>query len=198
MALAPLAAIADLEARGVTIDPAEELAVTAFLDVASTTVRDAAGSPISESTDTIVLEGEPSARLRLPAPPVTAVATVLVDGVAVSDWTLRSGALVREAGWSSGCTTSEVTVTYTHGLPAVPADIVQLVCQMAAKQLVALRENPDGTGMADQALVSEKIGDYSAVYTYATPLHSETELPDYLRSRLRARFGGGMEAVKSR
>lgn len=195
MALAPLAAAADLETRGVTIDPSEEAAVDVFLSVASTTVRDAAASPISETTSTVTLEGGPETRLHLPGLPVTAVSAVLIDGTAVTDWTLRSSALVREAGWQAGCSSSEVTVTYTHGLPVVPADIVDLVCRLAAKSLVSLRSAPDGTGMADRTMVSERVGDYSAVYTYATPLYSDAELPDYLRARLAARFGGAAGVV---
>jgi hypothetical protein len=195
MALAPLATVADLAARGVTVDASEADAVATFLDVASATVRDAAGSPISETASTVVLEGDRGYRLRLPGLPVSAVTEVKLDGEVITDWTLRSGAILRDAGWQTGCIPSEVTVTYTHGLPEVPEDIIDLVCRLAAKSLVALRETPDGTGIADRALVSERIGDYSAVYTYATPLYSDAEIPDYLRARLAARFGGGAGTV---
>ncbi|MFC4494070.1 hypothetical protein ACFPA8_07980 [Streptomyces ovatisporus] len=198
MALTPLATQADMEARGVTVALSEELALATFLDTASATVREAAGCPISETTDTVVLEGGRDLRLPLPGPPVSTVSAVLVDGVAVSDWTLRSGALLRDAGWQSGCTPPEVTVTYTHGLPTVPADIVDLVCRLAAKSLVGLRTSPEDAGLAAPPLVSERIGDYSAVYSYNTPLHTEAELPDYLRGRLRARFGGGAGVVRLR
>jgi hypothetical protein len=198
MALDPLATVADMEARGVTVDPSEEAALATFLATASATVRDAAGCAISETTDTVVLEGGRDLRLALPGPPVTAVSAVEIDGSAVTDWRLTSGVLWRPCGWQPNCAPSEVTVTYTHGLPTVPADIVDLVCRLAAKSLVALRSTPDGTGMAETPLVSERIGDYSAVYRYNTPLHTDAELPDYLRSRLRARVGGGASVVRLR
>jgi hypothetical protein len=185
MALAPLATIADLEARGVTVSPAEVDAVTIYLDVASTLVRDAAGSPISETTSTVTLEGRGS-RLRLPGGPVTAVSAVSVDGVAVSDYKLLSGALTRSCGFDDG---TEVEVTYTHGLPAVPSDIVDLVCRLAGQELVALRSGET----ASRAISAERIGDYSV--TYADTETGTMVLSGFQRNRLAARFGSGAGVV---
>lgn len=196
MALPPLATVADLEARGLTVEPSETAIVGVYLDVASAAVRDAAGAPISQTTSTITLEGEPDPRLRLPGLPVTAVSVVEVDGEPVTDWRLRSGALWRACGWSSG-EPSDVEVTYTHGLPSVPADIVDLVCRIAAAALVAYRSEDGGTGLAAQDVRAERIGDYSVTYGDDGRI-TEMELPDYLRARLRARFGGGASVVKSR
>ncbi|MER8262732.1 hypothetical protein ABT007_00890 [Streptomyces griseus] len=197
MALTPLAAVADLTARGLTVDPSEAAVVGTFLEVASSAVRDAAGCPISQTTSTVVLEGEPDTRLRLPGPPVTAVTTVLLDGAPVTDWRLTGGRLWRAAGWTAAGGPSEVTVTYTHGLPTVPADIVDLVCRIAAAALLSHRAEDDGTGIAAADIRSERIGDYAVTYG-DDGLISETELPDYLRERLAARFGGGAELVRSR
>lgn len=196
MALDPLATVADLEARGLTVDPAETAFVQVYLDGASTSVREAAGGPISQTTSTITMEGTPLQRLHLPGPPVTEVSTVELDGEPVTDWRLRSHALWRAAGWSA-CEPSEVEVTYTHGLPTVPADIVDLVCRIVAAALVAYRTGNQGESLANRPVIQERIGDYSATYSY-NPLFSEVELPDYLRERLRARFGGGAGLVKSR
>lgn len=197
MTLAPLATVADLEARGVTVTVDEQPIVTTFLAVASSTLRDAAGAPISETVSTITLEGSPGTWLHLPGKPVTVVSAVLMDGLAISDYSLRSGSLWRSCGWQTGYEPTQVTVTYTHGLPNVPADIVDLTCRLAAKALVSFRSSPDGTGIADKQLIQERIGDYSATYTYA-PAFSEMEIPAYLRSRLAARFGNGATVVKSR
>ncbi|WP_431772186.1 hypothetical protein [Streptomyces cucumeris] len=196
MALDPLATVADLEVRGLTIAPAETAFVQVYLDGASTSVRDAAGAPISQTTSTITLEGTPLQRLHLPGPPVTAVESVELDGEPVTDWRLRSNALWRAAGWG-GCEPSEVTVTYTHGLPVVPADIVDVVCRIVASALVAYRNSTGGEQLANRPVIQERIGDYSATYSYS-PQFSETELPDAMRERLRARFGGGVGLVKSR
>lgn len=190
MALAPLATVADLEARGVVVAAEEADAVAVYLDVASTLVRDAAGSPIGEVTSTVVLEGS-GGRLHLPGKPVTAVSAVEIDGVAVTDWKLRNGALTRSCGFPDG---SEVEVTYVHGLPEVPADIIDLVCRLAGQELLALR---NGEGVADRPLKTERIGDYSVGYD--TDVNSGTMLlTDFQRARLAARFGGGLGLVRSR
>lgn len=197
MALAPLATTADLEARGLTVDPSETAVVTVYLDVASAAVREAAGCPISQTISTIGLEGPPTAWLQLPGPPVVAVTTVTLDGTAVMDWRLSSGQLWRACGWSSDCGPSEVTVGYTHGLATVPADIVDLVCRIAAAALVAYRAQADGSGLAAGDIRQERIGDYSVTYG-GEGLITEMELPDYLRDRLAARFGGGASMVRFR
>ncbi|MGP3686528.1 hypothetical protein ACTVZO_17780 [Streptomyces sp. IBSNAI002] len=197
MTLLPLATIEDLSRRGLAVDPAETYIVETYLEVASAAVRDAAGGPVSQATSTVVLEGEAGQWLRLPGLPVTAVASVEIGGTAVTDWRLRSGMLWRAGGWSSGDGPCEVEVTYTHGLPTVPADIVDLVCRMTAAALAAYRSEPDGMGLAARDVRSERIGDYSVTYGDAG-LITEMELPDYLVERLAARFGGGAGVVRSR
>lgn len=191
MALEPLATIADLEARGVTVELSEEAAADTYFAVASALIRDAAGSPVSETTSTVVLEAR-GGRLHLPGQPVTDVSAVSVDDVAVTDYKLRSGALTRPCGFAEG---AEVEVTYTHGLPAVPADIVDLVCRLVGQELVKFRESPEGA-LTDKPVIQERIGDYSATYGY-TVLNSDMELPTYLRKRLAARFGNGVSLLRS-
>lgn len=186
MPLASLASVSDLEDRGVTVSAEEQTVVATALDTASALIRDVAGSPISEVTDTVTIEGSASSWLALPGRPVSAVSEVLVDGSSVTDYTLSAGSLWRACGWRSFA----VTVTYTHGLPTVPADVVDIVCRLAVKSLVSFREQPDGTGVANKPLISERIGDYSAVYTYA-PTFSEMDIPKDMRARLAARFGNG-------
>lgn len=187
MALEPLATIADLAARGVTVEAPETAAVNVYLNVASSLVRDAAGSPISETTSTVTLEVR-GTRVPLPGQPVTAVSGVFVDGVAVTDYKLLSGALVRSCGFRPG---SEVTVTFTHGLPTVPADIVDLVCRLAGQELVSLRSGETSS----RAVESERIGDYSVKYD---DIETGTmALSDFQRKRLAARFGAGAGMVRT-
>jgi hypothetical protein len=197
VALAALATVADLAARGLTVDVAETAIVETYLDVASAAVREAAGTPISETTSTVTLEGEPGQWLTLPGLPISAVATVELDGVAVTDWRLRSHRLWRAAGWTGCDGPSEAEVTQTHGLATVPADIVDLVCRMVAAALVAYRAEDGGQGLAAKNIRAERIGDYSVTYG-GDGLITEMELPDYLRERLAARFGGGMSLLRSR
>ncbi|MFI2431985.1 hypothetical protein [Streptomyces sp. NPDC018693] len=199
MALAALATTADLAARGLTVEAGTETTVaTTYLDVASTAVREAAGVPISQTTSTVSLEGPASQWLTLPGLPIISVASVSIDGEAVTDWRLRSHRLWRACGWSPGCEPSDVEVVQTHGLDPVPSDIVDLVCQMTATALADYRADPDGTaGMGAGDIRSERIGDYAVTYG-SHGLITSMELPDYLCERLAARFGGGVAVVKSR
>lgn len=197
MALAPLATLADLAARGLTVTAEEETVAETYLDVASTAVREAAGVPISETTSTVSLEGEATQWLTLPGPPIVSVAAVEIDGEAVTDFKLRSHRLWRRSGWSPTCDPSEVDVTQTHGLATVPSDIVDLVCRITATALADYRADPEGAGLAAVDIRAERIGDYSVTYGDAG-LITAMELPDYLRERLAARFGGGVSLLSSR
>lgn len=198
MALTPLAGIEDLSKRGLAVEPQETAITEVYLDVASTAVREAAGTPISTTTSTVTVEGEAGQWLRLPGAPVSSVATVKLDGVTVTDWRLRSGMLWRAAGWTGCDGPSEVEVTYTHGLPSVPADIIDLVCRMAAAALVSYRAQEDGSGLAaGKTVTSERLGDWAV--TYATDGRiTEMELSTSWTERLAARFGGGAYLARLR
>jgi hypothetical protein len=198
VALQPLATVADLTARGLTVAPEETALVGVYLEEASAAVREAAGVPISQTTSTVALEGpDDSLWLTLPGPPIVSVASVAIDGETVTDWRLRSHQLWRACGWSPGCEPSEVTVIQTHGLAPVPADIVGLVCRIAAAVLIAYRAQPGGEGLAAKDVRSERIGDYAVTYGDGGRI-TEIELPEYLREQLAARFGGGVAVVRSR
>jgi hypothetical protein len=186
MALDPLATIADLEARGVSVDETETAVVGTYLAVASGLVREAAGTPISETVSTVTLEGRGS-RLVLPGQPVTAVSAVSVDGVAVTDYRLMNGALTRPCGFHG----VEVSVTYTHGFATVPADIVDLVCRLAAQTLLSFREG-DPVG---RTATSVRIGDYSVTYSDAET--GTLTLSDFQRKRLASRFGSAVTTVRA-
>lgn len=197
MALAPLATVDDLEARGLTVEPGEVGIVNVYLGVASAAVREAAGTAITRTTSTITLEGVPGQRLTLPGPPIVSVDAVTVDGRTVTDWRLRSERLWRAAGWD-GTEPSEIEVTYTHGLVTVPEDIVDLVCRMVAATLVAYRSEDGGAGLAStKEVTSERLGDWAVTYG-ADGRVSEMDLPGYWRERLAARFGGGITSLASR
>ncbi|MER7963603.1 hypothetical protein [Streptomyces ardesiacus] len=197
MALAPLATTADLEARGLTVDPSEASVVNVYLGVASAAVREAAGAAISRTTSTLTLEGPTGQWLTLPGPPIVSVASVSIDGRPVTDWRLRSERLWRAAGWS-GCEPSEVEVTQTHGLADVPEDIVDLVCRMTAAALVRYRSEDGGEGLAaDKEVTSERLGDWSVTYGSDGRV-SEMELTQFWRDRLAARFGSSVGVLRSR
>ncbi len=197
MALNPLATVADLVALGLVVDEEELPIVQSYLLVASAAVREAAGSPISQTVSTVRVEGERGQRLQLPGSPVTAVDAVVVDGRAVTDWRLRSDRLWRFGGWGGQDEPSEVEVTYTHGLPEAPADIVDLVGRLVAGALASYRADDGGASLGTQVVTSERIGDYAVTYG-GDGLATDMELPGYLRERLAARFGGGVSVLRSR
>lgn len=197
MALAPLATVANLEARGLTVDASETAVVNVYLGVASAAVREAAGTAITRTTSTVSLEGPAGQWLTLPGPPIVSVASVAIDGRTVTDWRLRSERLWRAAGWS-GCEPSEVDVTQTHGLVDVPEDIVDLVCRMVAAALKAYRSEDGGEGLAaDKEITSERLGDWAVTYGSDGRV-TEMELTQFWRDRLAARFGSSVTALRSR
>lgn len=188
MALSPLATTADLPA---SVDTSDATLVAQMLDAASAEVREAAGCAISQETSTVSIGGTSSRWLTLPGGPVTAVSSVEVDGVAVTDWKLVDGRLWRACGWQ-GCEPSIVTVAMTHGFADVPADIVLLTAQLAAAGINAgLTEFAARSGIQSE---QESIDDYSSSKTYVTGVGASAtvmELPERTRLRLRSRFGGG-------
>ncbi len=190
MALDDLATVADLSARGVGVS--DVALVTSQLAAASEAIRDAAGCPISATTQTVALEAPTGSRLTLPSQPVTDVVEVLVDGVAVTDWRVVSGALWRPGGWRSCGRPRLVEVTYTSGLAEVPADVVDLVCQFA---IAGINNAGEGSraGLAYESIDDYRVGFQQGDHATASPM----EVPTRTRQWLRARFGGGAHVVGS-
>lgn len=161
MAFPPLATPEDATGYGYTLPDA---AAIALLARASTRIRRAALQPITPTDVTLTLEGQHHREWHcwhvvLPAPPITAVASVVTaptDGtppVDVVGWRWDGDQRVilpRDA--------YRVTVTYTRGFDPVPDGLVELTCEVAAR----LGQTPDGEGLVRQ----QSIDDYSV--TFAT------------------------------
>lgn len=193
MTLAPLATTDDMNARTITWDD-QTLAET-YLAVASASVRDAAGVPISRVTSTVNLFGDAGQWLRLPGPPVVSVASVVLDGETLTDWALADGALFRVCGWRAlGPLPMPAIVTLTHGLADVPADVVDLVCRMAGSAILLAEQSEGGSGLVVDRVVSARLGDYAVTYDKASGA-TEMELAQFTRDRLRSRFGGTSAAM---
>lgn len=201
MTLDPLATTGDLDVRGIAWG--DQALAEEYLAVASSAIRDAAGCAISSVTSTLNLFADDcSPELRLPVGPVTAVTTVVLNGVTLTAGThyaVRNEVLYRPGGWQSNTSLPRpVAVTLTHGLPEVPRDIVDLNCRMAATALGLAAQGEDGQGLAVGAQVqTERLGDYSVTF-FANTGDTEMVLSDHLRDRLRARFGGGARMVIAR
>lgn len=170
--MSALASQADLEARlGRPLSPAEEARVDALLADASAVVRAYTGQTFAVVEDDIVVLRAIGGSLKLPQRPVTDVTQVRVLGgsgalpdFVTLDWqfdgidTIRVGDGVTvinlpEAWWDDDGYPGTYEVTYSHGYPTVPADVLSVVCGMAARTLTA----PTKAG----GVVSETIGSYS-------------------------------------
>lgn len=133
--------------------------------------------------------------LDLPGQPIQSVATVTLDGDTVTDFKLANDRLWRARGWGDGCEPSVVVVTLTHGLPEVPADIVELVCNLASVGMSAAASETT----VDPRVVMERIDDYSVQFAQGgEAVASAMELPSGTRRRLRGRFGGTAAVIEYR
>jgi hypothetical protein len=198
-----LAATADLDARGITWTSPEETRVATYLAEASAAIREAAGVPILQKTSTAVVTGSCDQWLRLPGPPVTAVSAVSIDGTALAadDYKLIDSQLWRSTGWQPEYEPSRVTVTLTHGLVEVPVDVVGMVCVLVAGALRASRATADGTGLAPPPgdVIAVAVDDFRVQFRQDGDRQVTLfELPDRVRTRLRARFGGGAHVLELR
>lgn len=190
MALDPLATTADLEARGIPTSDTDR--VDAALAAASEAVREAAGCPITRTTSTVTVYPGCDATTALPGGPVRSVASVTVRGVAVAAgrWSLVDGHL-----WApytlNAVPPGGVEVTYDHGYDECPADIVELVCNLAGASILSSEPR-------DPRVASEAIDDSRTAWaTGADATVSIMELPERTRQMLRRRFGGGVYVTGS-
>lgn len=192
MALEPLAAVADLTARG--IDTSDEVKVNALLASASATIRDAAGCVISALTATVSIPGTVERWLEVPGWAVRSVASAEIDGVEVTDFRLVGGKLWRACGWQSDCGPSVVTMTYTQGLAEVPADLVDLCCSLVAAGLAAAENAYD----PERSLAYERIDDHQVGYRQGDEeVVSPMLLPPRTRAWLASRFNTGVAVTGS-
>lgn len=194
MALPDLASGSDLSARGITPTSVH----TVMLAVASSLVRAAAGSPILETDSTVTLWAFDGGQwLDLPGAPVTAVASVTVDGVLLDadTYKLVGNRLWRCIPWGDECREPPtIVVALTHGLVEVPAHIVQLVCDLAI-----LGASAAADGAHDPRIIAEQVDDYKVQWAPGSEtVSSAMEIPQLTRRWLRAQFGGGIAMVTYR
>jgi hypothetical protein len=185
-----LATASDLAALGFPVTNTG--LVAALLASVSAQVREAAGVPITAMTSTIIVAGTREQFLTLPGGPVRAVTNVKLDGVQVTDFKLRDNRIWRATGWKDQ--SSDVTVTYTHGLDEAPKDIVHLVCSFVGAGL--LQAEDDGSVVRERGITSMRIDD--AQWSYARgddEIVDVTELPQRVKDSLRARFTGSAAVI---
>ncbi|MFF2651474.1 mobile element protein [Streptomyces sp. NPDC058045] len=112
--------------------PVDDVQMLAALRAATRRFRGQVRHPVSLVTDDqVFLDGTGGKVLRLPAVPVRAVRSVMVDGVELEGVRVRrqAGLLLHPSGcWPAW---SEITVTYDHGLDPVPEDVAEVVVDQA-------------------------------------------------------------------
>lgn len=138
-----------------TIDAAQAAAAIA---AAETIIRAALQQTIDAvAGDTAGLVGNGRRTILLPEMPVTAVASITVDGTLLdaAAWRVnRHGVLTRLGGcWPLD---ADITAVYDHGYVQVPAAVKQVCVQLAGRAWV----NPRG-------MASESIGDWSGTWDKA-------------------------------
>lgn len=170
--------------------PTAELLITAATGAVQAECRQRL---VAVAGETINLLGDAGQWLDLPERPVSAVASVQIAAVTVTDWTLYpdprtgQGRLWRSRGWQTyaGSTSTwyappKVTVTYSHGWPA--GDPALELARSAVLSLAAAAfGNPD-------RLQSEQIDDY-AVRWAAGGDAGPGVLGEGVKQALRRRYG---------
>ena len=117
---------------------------------ASIRVRGYVGQQITPGTSTITARGPV---FRLPERPVTAVASVtrVVDGLALAYERSGADVTVDYLGF--------VTVSYSHGMASLPDEMVELVCQIAARL-----GGQDSSSALAQGIQQQAAGQFSVGY----------------------------------
>jgi hypothetical protein len=117
--------------------------------------------------------------LELANKPVTAVASVELDGTAVTDWSLRKQKLWRAGGWLlSYSPPSQAEVTYTYGYPA-GSQYLQLARSVTLSLAQAGYGNPG-------QVKGEAIDDYKVTFSDAL---ARMELTEPMRTALVNAYG---------
>lgn len=161
---------------------------TLLLELATGIVQAAVGQRLVEATETELVDiTDCSYWLELSQKPITSVASVALDGTAVTDWALRNQKLWRAAGWfNSTSPPSQAEVEYTFGYPD-GSQHLQLARAVTLSLAQAGYGNPTG-------VQSEAIDDYRVSYADAM---ARMELTDAMRMALVNKYGTGAYVTKT-
>lgn len=177
----------DLAARlGVTFNAAESIQAQAFLDDATAWLQAELGQLITEGTATYTTRVR-SNPIRLPQQPVTDVDTVLIDGVAVTDFEFFDQELYLRGTWpiTDVEPSVDVTISFDYGYATIPGELKSWCCVLASQA----RDAAAGGSLGAPRVRSEQIDDYAV--TYVTDGSTPMSLPAEVLERLRARYGAG-------
>ena len=165
---------------------------TLLIECATAVVQAAAGGQriVQVSGETLNIMGLSESWLDLPQIPVTSVASVTLDGTALTvgieatNYKLRGNRLWRTDGWQTYWgQPSDVVVVYTHGY-APGSQELQLGRAATLSLAKGQFSNPSG-------VASEAIDDYNVSYQ---AMSAAMEATPFLKAALRKRYGrrGGL------
>lgn len=156
--LATIDQLADVMERSIDDDNLDR--VNALLDIASQRVRTFTGRTFTLTTETKRVKVR-NGKIRLPQAPVVSVASIADMNANALTFVWYVGQTIDLTAtplnafeiepWR--CSITAVDVTYTHGYTEIPADVVGIVCDMAAAALDAPSE--------EGGLQSETLGPYT-------------------------------------
>ena len=157
---------------------------TLLIEMATGKVQAACGQRLIEATSTFVLDVDIfqwGVWLDLPQRPIQSVGSVTIDGIARTDWYLRSQRLWRLGGWNLNASApSQVVVTdVLHGHPTGSQGL-QLARDMCLALAGAGYGNPGGS------VASEQIDDYRVTFAEA---ESRMQVTAGMRDMLRDTYG---------
>ncbi len=188
--MASFATPADLAARlNTTFTAGQTTQAQALLDDATAWLQQEIGQLITAGTATYTTRVRHSP-VHLPQQPVTAVTTVLLDGVATTDFDFVDQELHLAGTWGTGDIVDlwgyvDVTVTFSYGYATIPADLKAWCCVLASQAMQAA----EGGTLGVPQVRSEQIDDYAIAYV--TDGSTAMSLPAEVLERLRARYGAG-------
>lgn len=164
---------------------------TMLLEIATGVIQDIAGNRIVQVTDTAVIDIlDLDQWLELPQRPVNSVTTVVLDGVAITDWKLIRQKLWRLVGWlQSYAQPSQAVITYAHG-NAPDSQYLQLGRGMA------LSLAQIGYGNTNPAVASVAIDDYKVTYAEALARMVDAVTP-FMADRIRHAYGASAYVTSS-
>ena len=182
---------------------------TLLLELATAAVQEAARQRILQVVgDTCSILSTTDSWLDLPQIPVTAVTTVVLDGVTLTvdtDYKVFGNRLWRRYGWQNnmgwswgwdwnwrpsystsgspytGQEPSLSAITYTHGY-AAGAQQLQLARGATLSLAKGVYVNPSG-------VQSESIDDYNVSYTSSRALSAQMELAPHVKAAVRRQYG---------
>ena len=118
--------------------PADDAKLLQALGAASSRFRGAVRHHVSfVAGDTVTLDGNGKESLLLPAAPVTAVTSVMVDGAALvydTDYRWSEDGFLRRVGQFWPDKLRCIEVVYSHGYQLIPEDIAEVVIDQARAQ----------------------------------------------------------------